>query len=234
MRRVLALIVCVCTPTFGAWDKGFDFRATAGFVTDPANTTYVIETEAYPTVRNSSTFGWNSTTCLNPDGGGGSRDRDSGIDARIAGINFIGNTNTPCTFRVDLPAAGTYKIQLGAGDAGGNAQTNYIDVRDNTTNVISLRPCNSAATPTFCDANGSTYNAATWPGSEVTITANFATTTLNLVLGDASAGSGTNSVISHLFISQVVQASTPTITILPGTSGTVTFLGGSGGTVTSR
>src|SRR3990167_6684343 len=90
-----------------AWDKGFDFRNTSAYVTDPADHTYVLHTETYPTTRNGVTFGWSAGTI-------DSRDRDSGIDARLAGINFGAATGT---FRVDLPATGDYDVRIASGDA---------------------------------------------------------------------------------------------------------------------
>lgn len=213
MKRLIAILLLTCGTSFASWDKGFNFRATSGYVTDGTNETFVIDTDAYPTTRNGVTFGWTSA----PSGaGGGSRDRDNTIDRRIAGINFVGNTNTPCAFQVDLPATGIFKIQLGYGDAGGNSQSNYIDVDDSATNLISFRPQNTAATPTFGDAVGSTYIAAVWPGSEATVTKTFATTTFKMVLGDVALGAGTNSVISHIFISQVATTSPPTGLIING------------------
>lgn len=236
MRRLIAFLLCVsiASPSFCAWDKGFNFRATSGFVTDGANETYVIDNEAYPTVRNSVTFGWNTTTCLSVTMGGGSRDRDAGVDRRLAGIHFGSNSGgLSCTFKVDLPSAGVYTIQLGMGDAGGNAQENYITVSDNATPLITFSPLNTLATPTFGDAAGATYTSAAWPGSETAVTKTFATTTLNLQIG-GTVSLGTNSTITHLFISQVSAASTSgSVTTTPGT-GSISTTAGTGSITFTR
>ena len=139
------------------------------------------------------------------------RDRDNTIDIRLAGVVALDNAHAPETgiFTVDLPAPGQYQIQIGAGDAGGNPQTNYILIEDSTTVLaVSLQPCNSAGTPTFCgNGLGNAYTAAAWPGSEATVTETFATTKFNLVLGGTAAGN--SSVISTIFIHQVT--STPSV-----------------------
>lgn len=223
MRKIL-LILLLSSNAFGAWDKGFNFRTTSGFVTDGANETYVLEGDAYPTVRNGVTFGWNTATCITDTGGGG-RDRDAGIDRRIAGMNFVGNQLNQCTFQVDLPAAGTYLISLGMGDAGGNAKSNYVVVKDNTTALITFAPLATLSTPTFGDAAGNTYTAANWTTSQTSVSKTFATTTFNLVLGSGLTPDGTDSSIDHIFISQV--ASTPFVglSVTPGSNSIRTTAG---------
>lgn len=183
-----------------SFTKGFNFRATSGFVTDGANTTYVTSADIYPTTRNGVTFGWT----LDPNTlGGGDRDRNAGIDPRIAGMTFVGNNNTSSdTFKVDLPAAGSYAINLGMGDAGSNAKTNYTIVYDNTTPVITLFPASTLSTPTFADATGATYNAATWPGSQASVVKTFSTTSLFVSIGAPGLSAGTDSSITHLFITK--------------------------------
>jgi hypothetical protein len=47
------------------WQQGFNFRATAGYVSDSVNTTHVLATTAYPTSAGGVTFGsWCETNCL--------------------------------------------------------------------------------------------------------------------------------------------------------------------------
>lgn len=222
IRLIIPLLLV--SPAMAAWDKGFNFRATSGYVTDGTNQTYVIDTDVYPTTRNGVTFGWNYSTCLS-DLGGGTRDRDSGIDVRLAGMHFIANRDERCTFKVDLPAAGTYIITLGYGDAGGNAKNNYIVVKDSTTDVITLSAVTTAATPTFGDAVGSTYNAATWPGSQTTSTEVFATTTLDMIIGSGLAPDATDASIAHLFISQVASGVSNSVSTTPGSDSISTTRG---------
>ena len=74
---------------------GFNFRQNSSYVTDPAGTSYITTTPAteFPTVRTISAV--NYTVGYVTDAGAGyyangdivgfSRDRDSGIDPRLAG-----------------------------------------------------------------------------------------------------------------------------------------------------
>ena len=170
------------------WLKGFDFRLTAGFVTDPADCTYVLETDSYPTTRNGVTFGWE----VSPAGG---RDRDSGSDPRLAGIN---QGNGIGTFRVDLPAAGKHDISLAMGDLSNTQEGTQVIVRDNTTPVLTIGPHDTAVAE-FYDATDTPYTAAAWPANNDAVRVTFGSSVLRLTLETATS----NSVIAHLFIAQV-------------------------------
>lgn len=159
-----------------AFNAGFDFRATAGYVTDVAPNTYVLASDTYPTSRGGFTFGWESTTGLD------SRDRSTGVDSRLAGINFKPNSDTVTdTFRVDLPLAGTYNIRLALGDGTTSAQTNYVVVKDTSTALITFAPI--ATGGNFADAAGNLWSPANWPANNVAVSEAFATTILRIVIG---------------------------------------------------
>ena len=83
----------------GGWQQGFDFRNSAGYLTDPPGDTYVLATTAYPTKGSGVTYGWVKTSLVN------ARDRNAKLDPRLAGINYATN-GAPATFYVDLPSAG--------------------------------------------------------------------------------------------------------------------------------
>ncbi len=175
-----------------AWDKGFNFRTTSGFVTDGLNETYVIA-EAYPTTRNGVTFGF--TDIID------SRDRDAGADRRLAGINFRSNGDGAQTpFRIDLTAAGDYQINAALGDAGGS-QTEYLQIYDNTSLLATISGIATGGAE-YVDAGGTVRTAAAWPGSNAPITKTFATTIalfkIAALIPDAGA-----STPAHLFLSQV-------------------------------
>jgi hypothetical protein len=114
-------------------DGGINFRDTAGFVTDGTNETYCLgEVDAYPVSRGGLTFGWE--TIANDAG----RDRNSGIDRRLAGVNFDG-ANAPAIFRLNLPSTGTYLIELAVGDTGGfNPPVQDAQIVDDTTTFITV------------------------------------------------------------------------------------------------
>ncbi len=102
---------------FAAWDKGFDFRATAGFVTDPADCTYVLISDTSPTTRNGATFVWTNT------GGLDSRDRTTSGDTRLSGINFA---TANATWTLTLPGAGVYDIWMACGDAAAGQTIRHL------------------------------------------------------------------------------------------------------------
>ena len=175
------------------WDKGFNFRATSGFVTDGTDETYVIG-ETYPITRNGVTFGWETGPT-----GVATRDRNSGNDRRLAGINFNDAVTTNEDFRVDLPATGDFLIRLAMGDAA-NPQNPKIVLKDDTTVLDTLQT--SVGANEFYDATGVLRTQANWPGQNVAITRTFGSTILRGVIGD-----GVNfATIAHLFLSQIKKA----------------------------
>ncbi len=172
-----------------SFDKGFNFRQTSGYVTDGATDTYVLPTDAYPVTRNGVTFGWNA--------GVNSADRNASNDARLAGIHF--NSGGGYEFRVDLPATGDYVVHLGVGDdSGGGTGSQTVDVKDNATTKFSLTSRTYSTAHQFYDAGDNARTNVTWPGSEVGVTATFASTTFKLAIGSSGFW-----VVAHLFIHQV-------------------------------
>ena len=179
---------------------GFDFRSTSGFVTDPTNFTYVLKTDTYPTLRGGLTFGWVLDNNAVFDA-----DRDNTNDPRLAGINFTaGYGGVPILsnsyFRADLLATGTYNIFLAVGDATA-AQTNQrVEIRDNTTDLsFVVGPANTSANH-FLDANAVDLTNVTWPSSQTSKSAVFATTILRMYAGDLTASDVTT--VASLQITQ--------------------------------
>ena len=173
---------------------GFDFRNTSAYVTDPSTSTFQLcptgtANPAYPTTKSvngqSITFGWESGTA-NVD----SRDRNSGIDARLAGINFVPSTaGGSGTWRVDLPSSGSWTLNMAMGDASG-AQTINLNVKDTNTTLFSF--ANTAvASGSFLDANGTAWTAANWPASNTSKTVTFTTTICRVVFNVPSSLSTT-------------------------------------------
>lgn len=171
-----------------AWDKGFNFRGTSGYVSDGANETYVLA-EGYPTTRNSVTFGFTTGTGVVQG-----VDRSATNDRRLAGINY---DNSSRIFQVDLPASGAYTVHLALGDqAGGGNAICAAAIQDTLTPLTTVNFAANTAN-NFTDATGAVYTNVTWSGSETGVSLTFSTTTLNLAL--TSAGYWT---IAHLFVSQ--------------------------------
>lgn len=182
-----------------AFDMGFDFRNTAGFVTDPAYGVPVLA-EAYPhTYTNGNGLSINAGWSVLPQG---AEDRAAGNDPRIAGENFRSNSGPASTFTVDLssgsaPGAGTYSIDLAS---GGVNQTSVVDFKlfDNATLLIDGTnggAGTSIGVGHFLDASLADVTASTtWTGTPVTKT--FATTTVNYTM--AIDGLTDFSYLSHL------------------------------------
>ena len=81
---------------------GVNFRATAGYVTDP--TGFVAQTD-YTLYSPSRGYGYLAT----PTGSSGVRNRTTGLDPQLAGIHF---SNAAFKFRIDLPnGPGRYRLR---------------------------------------------------------------------------------------------------------------------------
>ena len=165
-----------------AFDMGWNFRGSAGYVTDDAHYGVYVAGDAYPTTYTngdgqSVNGGW--TTSIN------SANRDSGNDPRIAGINYSLPT-VEGIFRIDLasgsaPGAGLYTIDIALGDAGAASGTHAQDARikDDSTTLTTLTA--STNEDHFLDATTADVAATTnWTGATANQT--FATTTCYVVM----------------------------------------------------
>lgn len=179
-----------------AWDKGFNFRASSGYVSDGANETYVLADDGYPTTRNGVTFGWDGLDS------GQDRDRDSGVDRRLAGIVFANNGGTQYNFRVDLNSTGDYEINLAMGDTGGGQDYQYCQFKDNTSVLRTIDDSDGTAFNNYDDATGVNRAEAAWPGSNAKDTQTFATTIFFLLVGTPGSEASATT-IAHLFLSEV-------------------------------
>lgn len=157
-----------------AYPQGIDFRATLGFVTDPANYNFEPDpggtTPSYPrTTPQGNTVGWETLT-----NAPAFRDRNAGNDARIAGGVLMGAADAD-VYRFDLPATGNYNIGLGAGDAVYTAVVG-VSLFDTNSSLGALTTGSTSASQRFKDANNIEYTNVTWPTTQATILKTFATT----------------------------------------------------------
>jgi hypothetical protein len=179
------------------WNKGFNFRSTLGFVADASNEQFVNESfGAYP---QSVTIGGDVVVCgwETAPSVSSSRDRNAGIDSRLAGIIYTasGSGIVP-VFRVDLPATGNYEITIATGDAG-NSNSAFFTVKDNTTVLISRTEV-STANEEFVDASLVTRtSAANWVANQVAVTKTFASTIFRFTVLEPT---GSASVLAHINI----------------------------------
>lgn len=107
--------------------KGFNFRQTLAFATDPPWSTYDIGT-VYPVTRNNCTFGWVTTSpsVIN---------RSSAGDDRTAGDAFVSNNGTQRTWQLDLPSVGWYQLRLQGGELASTGRE-FIELFDNAASVL--------------------------------------------------------------------------------------------------
>lgn len=169
--------------------QGIDFRATSGYVTDPADHTYEISITAnYPrTTAQGNNVGWETVS--------DSRNRSTSPDARLAGIHRTTGT-TVTTYRIDLPATGDYKIRLAAGDYSYSAGIK-VEIFDTTTSLGIIADTSTTASQRFRDATDAEHTAANWPANNASVTKTFASTILRAKVGDTAGGGG---VIACLYV----------------------------------
>ena len=194
------------SPTF---DLGIDFRQTAGYVTDPANATYDLGA-AYPVIQNGATFGWTS-----PNQTSAARNRNTSVDARLAGVNQVYTSNQTGRWRLDLPTPGTYIIRVAIGDQGFAHPYQSIRIYDGTTLLTTVTAPNGTGLNQYLDASGVVRTSDTdWAQNEVGIPLTFATTNLNVTIGDTTHAS----TIAHFRVTSM-SAGTPSSASSTGETG---------------
>lgn len=166
-----------------AFDLGFNYRSTAGYVTDPSYGVPVLS-ETYPhTYTAANGYSINAGWATAPS----TADRSNTNDPRIAGINYHGSTDLD--FTVDLssgsaPGAGTYTVDIAMGDAGSSNDDSYLLLDTSTTLIDATNGgagIGGIGAGSFYDATVSIVTASTtWTGATVSKT--FATTTAILRL----------------------------------------------------
>lgn len=175
---------------------GVDFRATAGFVSDPsANYTKDILDGiiTYPTSFGTTFIGWEDTNVSV------TRDRNAGNDARIAGM---AQATTVASYRINLPSAGTYSIQVAIGEASYARSNQKLEIFDDVTSKLTLSG-NTGAANSFIAADNSVYTAVNWAaantvdgGGTAQVDVTFASTIARFKLGDGANAS----YLAHVFI----------------------------------
>jgi hypothetical protein len=206
-----------------AFPQGVNFRDSAGFVTDGTNEDWEkgsnSGSQTYPkTSAQGNTYGTEGASTFS------AVDRNSGVDRRLAGINYTSTIGT--TWRIDLPSAGNYNVRFAAGDYSFSNNTDW-DIYDGTTKLAALTTGSTSGGQRWKDANNVEYTAATWPTSNQPKSFTFATTICRI----KTANSSGNAVVSHFYI-ESASPSNPTATIswteendTPSITGIVTNLG---------
>ena len=188
-----------------AFEQNINFRSTSGYVTDAAKThvqtAITADYPATPAAGDSAAVGY---TVIGPDGVD-SRDRNSGNDARLAGLhfNYGSGVNSVSRYRIDLPAPGDYVISVALGDANAG-QTTECEVFDDTASLGVLVSGTTSAAQRFKDATNTQLTETTWPTSAATVTKTFTTSVAIFKLG---AG-GATPVWAHISIKAATGGST--------------------------
>lgn len=205
MKKLTNVFLCfVLLFSVTGWTKiGLNFRSTAGFVSDGTDETYVLG-ETTGTTRGGVTFSWDVCSDCK-------RDRNSGIDRRLAGLYRKDNNGTQAVFTVTLSQTGTYKICLALGDNDNPVTNLRADVFDNTTLLFTVNDVSGPTNAHWDDATGTDRTLAAWPGKQSSLASPtgddagcqtgqvFATTTLKMKVG-ALTSTGDSTPVSHLYI----------------------------------
>ncbi len=199
-----------------ALPQGINFRSTLGYVTDGANDSFeqANATATYPrTTAQGNNVGWEL-------GVGNIRDRNAGVDPRLAGMHFSVTTNG--NFRIDLPSTGNYDVRLAAGDYSSSIAVGWA-LYDTNTSLATLSSGSTSTTQRWKDALNVEYNATTWPTSNSPYAATFTTTIMRV-------RSTNNSCIAHVSVA----ASAGGGTTIPGALGTAVASGFKGNVNAAR
>ena len=196
------------------FDMGFNFRSTAGYVTDGAEGVPVLG-EAYPhTYTNTNGYSINAgfTNAVQA-----ALDLSSTNDPRIAGANRIFTDQPPnpvTTFKADLssgsgPGAGDYTLDLAEGSPTEARRVDFT-VTDTTTVLINgAVGANTSGAGKFYDATLTEVTASTtWTGTPVSKT--FTTTDARVNMGVTGVG-GWLSYLAHFRLTLVEEPPTDTL-----------------------
>ena len=183
-----------------ALPQGINLRSTAAFVTDGSDEDFegpnvadgAVNADTYPrTSAQGNTVGWEGTDA---SGNHGTRNRNSGVDRRCAGVHFMAAGQAD-DFRIDLPATGSYAVRVAAGDNSYSVDTK-IELLDTTTSLAVLCSGSTGAAASFKDATDVTRtSAADWVTNNASATHTFSTTICRFRCGDSVGVS-----MAHLYI----------------------------------
>lgn len=165
---------------------GFNFRLGQFFVTDVSpDVTIGISVPNYSATPG---YGWTDRTAVGRD----VANRDSGVDARLAGILVMPNSSAPANleFRVDC-GSGTFNFTAALGDAGDNNGPHRLEVFDgaNATAILSITTPAATTTGQFYDAtNVLRASAAAWVSNNVPASITVTSEFVRVRFGGAATG----------------------------------------------
>lgn len=186
-------------------DRGYNFRDTLAYVTDPANTQW---SGGSSIVHPDTTYGvqpagW--TSGYGPSGTEG-RDLNAGIDARFAGCFTINNNlGEVLRYRVTLDAPGTFDIWVAFGNYNNPAYSysHHWRIYDTTT-LLDTKTAIANNGQQFADANGTNHTSySNWIANATPIRLTFSTQIFEIRFGDPAALASSSTRLAHLRIASV-------------------------------
>lgn len=185
-----------------AFPQGIVFWATSNFDTVPSGYWPEVGSSAdYPTTTTQgNTVGWEQIP-------GVVANRSKLADARLDGINGPrSGVSTPCAFRIDLPASGSYSVLAAFGDA--NYSEGPFTVQFKDTNTVLSTPVNNTSTSAaahWIDASGvERTSVSDWVNNNAAVSLTFSTTIFRIAMASTAIG-----VISTVFIQAAGGGFTP-------------------------
>src|SRR3990167_6692273 len=192
-----------------AFPQGINFRSTAGFVTDGTNEDWEFNPNGghlstnYPhTTAQGNNVGWEGS-----QGGFLVRDRNSGVDSRLAGFNGVNNSvDGTRDYRLDLSGSGDWVIRGAFGDHDYARGPMTIEVFDTSSSLGTLVSNQSTAAGTnWFDATGvERTTVADWVNNNAPVTKTFTTTICRIRCGIVSGSD--YSAIAHINLTAVAAA----------------------------
>jgi hypothetical protein len=182
---------------------GFNFRASSGYVTDPAGTTYAFAnnfaTDTYPDAAISSALGvnagWYATSGME------SFNQSTGADARLAGFQRLHADNEVNGFRVDI-TAGDADIRLAVGAQTYASPDAKAEAFDNaTTRGVLVDQAGGVTANNFRDATDTLRSLAAWPGSNAAARVSIASGICIVKFGRGSGGSN-RMFVAHMAVEE--------------------------------
>lgn len=186
-----------------ALPQGIDFRATSGFVSDPAQCDYEIGVVVnYPrtTPVQANVVGWETVSST----GMISRDRATGTP-KLAGIAGQSNGVTADfgDYRIDL-ANGNYTIRLAVGDNASQQLHQTVELLDGTTSLgVILNNADTVAADRYFDATGVLRtSSADWVANNAALSIAITSGILRIRCGPngRAANTGGFTCVAHVFI----------------------------------
>ena len=194
------------------WTFGFNFRGTAGFTTDAADETYVLQDDFSPVVRNGQQFGYEFTGARTHSG----IDDNAAFDRRLAGEHYQTNDGNLTRFQWFLPMGpGEYDLTVSFGAIFFFQPQMQFDIYDLDTIIHSFQINQGTPGSFYRDAQLNIWSPSEWPTLNRTIRLRWNSETFRLRMGVVGGGQG-SSTLTHLRLSHITVGNPPSNQIYVG------------------